>query len=51
MTTLAGILVLPFLLWSWLRGHNEEDADLAVGLIGWLTISVSGLLLAWWLVL
>jgi hypothetical protein len=48
MTTLAGIIALPFLLWSWLRGGNQEDADLAAGVIGCIVMSAVAAGLTWY---
>ena len=39
MSLLAGIIALPFLLWSWLRNDNQEDFELAMGLIGFLCLA------------
>jgi hypothetical protein len=44
MTLLVGILTLPFFLWSWLVGKNEEDGELAISLIAWVII---GLVATW----
>ena len=38
MSMIIGILTLPFLLWSWLLGKNEEDGELALSLLSWIII-------------
>ncbi len=48
MTLLLGVLTLPFLLWSWLLGRNEEDGELAVSLICWFIILGTALGAGWW---
>jgi hypothetical protein len=35
---IIGALVLPFLLWSWWRTGNDEDASLALGIIAWIAL-------------
>jgi hypothetical protein len=48
MSIVIGILALPFLIWSWLRGGNEEDGLLTISLVSWLVVLGSGTLLARW---
>ncbi|MCA9855606.1 MAG: hypothetical protein KC482_18795 [Dehalococcoidia bacterium] len=48
MTILAGIVALPFLIWSWLRHDNQEDFELAIGLIGFIVLSAALGALTWW---
>ena len=48
MSLIIGFLVLPFLLWSWLRGGNEEDGMLTVSLVAWSAVALSGAVLARW---
>jgi len=48
MSLLIGFFALPFLLWSWLRGGNEEDGMLTVSLVAWSTVALSGAVLARW---
>jgi hypothetical protein len=38
MSMIIGILTLPFFLWSWLLGKNEEDGELALSLLSWIII-------------
>jgi hypothetical protein len=45
---IVGLLALPFLVWSWLRHDNQEDGDLAVGIIGLIAISATGAGLIWY---
>jgi hypothetical protein len=45
---IAGILALPFLLWSWIRHDNQEDADLATGIIGLAVIGAAAGALTWY---
>jgi hypothetical protein len=35
---IIGALVLPLLLWSWRRTGNDDDANLALGIIGWIAL-------------
>jgi hypothetical protein len=45
---IAGILALPFLLWSWIRHDNQEDADLATGIIGCIVLAGTSGALLWY---
>jgi hypothetical protein len=47
MSMIAGLLALPFLVWSWLRHDNQEDGDLAVGVIGVIVLSATAAGLVW----
>lgn len=40
MSLLLGLLTLPFFLWSWIFGKNEEDGELAISLLAWVVIGV-----------
>lgn len=48
LTVIAGLIALPFLIWSWMHDHNEEDADLAAGLVGWMVVAAAGAGIAWY---
>lgn len=48
MAILIGVLTLPFLLWSWLLGKNEEDGELAISLICWMVLGAVTFVAAWW---
>ncbi len=48
MSAIAAILALPFLVWSWVRHDNQEDFELAMGIMGFVAIlAVSGGIV-WW---
>lgn len=48
VSVIAGILALPFLLWSWLRHDNQEDFELAMGLMGFIVLAACLGGIAWW---
>lgn len=48
MSVLIGIVALPFLLWSWLRDGNQEDAELAMGLIGCIALAAASAGFIWY---
>jgi hypothetical protein len=41
VTLIIGLVVLPFLLWSWRRTGNDEDASVALGIIAWVLIAAT----------
>jgi hypothetical protein len=41
VTLIVGLLTLPFLLRSWRRTGNDDDASLALGIIAWMFIGAS----------
>ncbi|MCS7294727.1 MAG: hypothetical protein RMK15_10760 [Chloroflexota bacterium] len=44
----AALILLPFLVWSWRRGRNEEDGLLAQSLFGLLALAGAGIGIASW---
>lgn len=38
MGFIVGVMLLPFLLWSWLFGKNEDDGELTISLLSWMVI-------------
>lgn len=48
MSVLIGLLTLPILLWSWLVRKNEEDGDLALGILAWVLLAAIATAIGWW---
>ncbi len=42
MSVLIGLLLLPFLVWSWIKHDVDEDAAAAVSIMAWIVLSLSG---------
>ncbi len=41
MSALIGLVLLPFLVWSWIKHDIDEDAAAAVSVIAWIVLSLS----------
>ena len=41
VSVLIGLVLLPFLVWSWIKHDVDEDAAAAVSVMAWIVLSLS----------
>ena len=48
MSFLIGLVLLPFLVWSWIKHDADDDAAAALSIVAWMVIGLSAMAAFWY---